>query len=120
MKTKDKLIQIFKSNPGSLIELGTIWLLPENEYNKRLNLCLKFKIKKSELSNLISEIIDESIEVWSNIEECKKDIENGGLPCDETIYQHPELGYFMIAGGGLFAEDMEILTKEKYERKLII
>ena len=52
------------------------------------------------------------MQVWAN------DVgvnQNVSFPDFRTIYEHPDIGYFEISGGGMSSETMSFMSKEEFE-----
>lgn len=111
MSPKEVFLKLMKKNPCAGMELGTIWLYLNDQ--KRINLRLRLKVKKNEISKIMNEIRNESEEIWYNKNEIDEYIKNGWIPDIQTIYKHPSGGFFSIHGGGMSAEDVVFLNEEE-------
>ena len=69
-QAKDKLLKIIADNPGSLIELGTVWLFLDNfekhENNRKITLSSELKVAKKEVLKLLEQIRKDAVFVWAN------------------------------------------------------
>lgn len=113
--SKKNLIKIFKNNPGSSIDFGATFLLLENDEYQDLDLCEELKINEKVLERYLKEIRDESKKVWDNFDKCIEVAKAGSVAYEETILEHPDFGYFMVSGGGMFAETIKLLSSTEYK-----
>ena len=111
MSPKEVFLELMKKYLGAGMELGTSWLYLNDQ--KRINLRLRLKVKKNEISKIMNEIRNESEEIWYNKHEIDEYIKNGWIPDIQTIYKHPSGGFYSIHGGGMSAEDVVFLNEEE-------
>ena len=116
MKEKDKLLKIIADNPGSWIELGTVWLFLDDfenhENNRKITLTSKLRVTKIEVSGLLGKIRKDAVKIWAN--DAMVD-HNLSFPDFIAIYEHPDIGYFEISGGGMSSETMSFISKEEFK-----
>lgn len=115
-QAKDKLLKIIADNPGSWIELGTVWLFlddfEKHENNRKITLSSELKVTKKEVLELLEQIRKDAVLVWAN--DAGVD-QNVSFPDFRTIYEHPDIGYFEISGGGMSSETMSFTSKEEFK-----
>ena len=115
-QAKDKLLKIIADNPGSWIELGTVWLFlddfEKHENNRKITLSSELKVTKKEVLELLEQIRKDAVQVWANDAGINQNV---SFPDFRTIYEHPDIGYFEISGGGISSETMSFMSKEEFE-----
>ena len=121
MRKTDQLLKIIADNPGSWIELGTVWLFlddfEKHENNRKITLSSKLRATKKEVTELLEQITKDAVQVWANDAEVEKSIDKGEIPELITVYRHPLAGYFEISGGGMSPETMSFISKEEFEQR---
>ena len=115
-QAKDKLLKIIADNPGSWIELGTVWLFlddfEKHENNRKITLSSELKVTKKEVLELLEQIRKDAVQVWANDAGINQNV---SFPDFRTIYEHPDIGYFEISGGGMSSETMSFMSKEEFK-----